>query len=362
MTKMLMARLLAGALLSIGMISVPVEAQDSAENVFQTGMKSVVWVVVPIEENGRTGISMGSGSLIDKKQGLILTNFHVVHDIGRLGCFVLFPMYDKSGELISERLVYFNNQKAGLESKILFKDQSRDLALLKISNTKAIPKNTVQIKLAEKSPGPGARVHSIGNPGDSKALWCYAPGVVRQGAIRQKFTTGNKEGTFKMQVDCKLLTTTSPTNPGDSGGPMFNDKGEMIAVTQGGVDPAFVQGISYFIDISEVKEFLKLNRIKLSDAPNDVVTSATSADSTGEMKKDGGEEPSSKKETKKETPKKDDGAALAKKAQGKLELAQSFYDLGKKDRAITYLEELIRDYPMAPAAKEAKSLLGKWKK
>jgi Trypsin len=43
----------------------------------------------------------------------------------------------------------------------------------------------------------------------------------------------------------------SPINPGDSGGPVANDRGELIAVTTGDV-----RSPNLFIDVEEVKQFL----------------------------------------------------------------------------------------------------------
>ena len=57
-----------------------------------------------------------------------------------------------------------------------------------------------------------------------------------------------------------MVETDSPTNPGDSGGPLLNAKGELVGVTQGGALNA--QLVSTFIDVSEVKQLLATKAVK----------------------------------------------------------------------------------------------------
>jgi hypothetical protein len=60
--------------------------------------------------------------------------------------------------------------------------------------------------------------------------------------------------------DAKVIETDSATNPGDSGGPLLNDKGELVGVTHGGAINA--QLVSTFIDVSEVKTLLDTKAVK----------------------------------------------------------------------------------------------------
>ena len=71
----------------------------------------------------------------------------------------------------------------------------------------------VEMKLASGSPNPGERVHSIGNPVASTAMWIYTSGTVRQ-VLSAKTSLGKKQ-----KLDAKVIETQSPIKPGDSGGP-----------------------------------------------------------------------------------------------------------------------------------------------
>src|SRR5207302_618016 len=82
-------------------------------------------------------------------------------------------------------------------------------------------------------------------------LWVYAPGRVRQ-VYRKRWQAKAGDETFTFEA--RVIETDSPTNPGDSGGPLVNDQGELVGVTQGGAFDA--RGLSYFIDVAEVRSFL----------------------------------------------------------------------------------------------------------
>src|SRR4029078_12751795 len=98
----------------------------------------------------------------------------------------------------------------------------------------------------------GQRVHSVGNPGASGALWVYAPGVVRT-FYHKKWLSKSEEGEAPSEHEADVIETQSPTNHGDSGGPLVNDRGELVGVTQGGKRDE-LGSVRQCIDVSEVKK------------------------------------------------------------------------------------------------------------
>jgi hypothetical protein len=147
-----------------------------------------------------------------------------------------------------------------------------------------VPQGLKALTLAKQSPTPGDRVHSIGNPGASGALWVYTEGKVRQ-VYRQKAELRDENGKVVQRVDSQVIETQSPTNAGDSGGPLVNDRGELIGVTSSGNENA--QLVSQFIDLSEIKALLTRANIRLTvDATASAKSTGTdTADQTGSTSK-----------------------------------------------------------------------------
>ncbi len=304
---------------------------DSGEKIYQRTLRSTVWVVIPVESNrARTG----TGSLIDAHHGLILTNYHVVRDNARAQ--VYFPIIQK-GKPIAERTAYMKGGKP-IPGKVIAKDSKRDLAFIQLEG---LPPDAKALKLAKDSPSPGQRVHSIGNPSASGALWVYTSGSVRQ-VYHYKYMSG-KDGDGGFEVDARIVETQSPTNPGDSGGPLVNDRGELVGVTQGSRLGA--QAMSMFIDVTEVRDLLHSNRnlAKLPPPPPEEKPKEVQTTSD-KLKEKSEEDPAAKKE---------------RDAARQLKYVKEFIYDGKKNLARKHCNEIISQFPGTMAAKEAKQLLEK---
>jgi len=206
--------------------------------VYRKTVQSTSWIIAKTKD----GISSGSGVLIDREQRLVITNFHVVGDAREATVF--FPSR-KEGKLIAKRDYYIENvKKIGLKSKVIAVDRKRDLALIELPS---VPKGIPAIEIETQSVGPGDIVHSLGNPSSSGVLWAYTSGTVRA-VYRKKFRTGAGEHDFT------VVETQSPINSGDSGGPVVNTEGKLIAISQALAPKARL--VSYCVDLSEIKAFL----------------------------------------------------------------------------------------------------------
>jgi S1-C subfamily serine protease len=243
-----MARRLGTACLAVLTAAAAARAQsDAGVQVYQNVLKSTVWIV---SSRGGGRVATGSGSLIDRRRQLVLTNYHVVGDIDRVT--VYFPAY-RDGKVIAER-EYYRDRARGIRGSVKARDPQADLALIQIER---VPDGAQALTLAPESAAPGQTVHSIGNPGGSGALWVYTPGKVRQ--VYHKRWRADLDGRV-VNFEAKVVETDSATNPGDSGGPLVNDKGELVGVTQGGAVNA--QLLSTFIDATEVQRFLHTQKAR----------------------------------------------------------------------------------------------------
>jgi hypothetical protein len=215
----------------------PVRSQADVQTYQQT-LKSTTWVLAKNSE----GTSSGTGVLIDADRKLVVTNAHVVGDAR--ATVIFFPEL-KDGKPIVDRQHYLTNvRRLGVRGRVVAVDRKRDLALVELQK---VPDNAQAIELAPESAGPGEDVESIGNPGATEALWVYTSGTVRA-VYQKKFRTGSGEHDFK------VVETQSPINSGDSGGPVVNSQGQLIAISQAISSKARL--VSYCVDVAEIKDLL----------------------------------------------------------------------------------------------------------
>ncbi len=165
--------------------------------------------------------SLGSGVIIDPS-GYIITNNHVIDD----------------AEEVSVTL----SDNSKYSAKIVGRDKKTDLALLKVESKKALPAINMGDSDAMRV---GDWVIAIGNP--------YGlGGSVTQGIISARQRSINA-GPFD-----DFLQTDAPINRGNSGGPLFNMKGEVIGINTAIFSPSGGSiGIGFAIPTSLVKPVIE---------------------------------------------------------------------------------------------------------
>ncbi len=228
---------LLGLLVALGSVA-PQAAWGNAELYNQT-LKATTWILAKNSE----GTSSGTGVLVDKERKLVITNAHVVGDARATVLF--FAETKENGRPETSRSHYLTNvRKLGIRGRVIAVDRKRDLALVELDR---LPESAEQIEMAEDSVGPGEEVDSIGNPGSTDALWVYTKGSVKA-VYKKQFRTGAGEHDFM------VVETTSPINSGDSGGPVVDRNGKLIAISQAIAPKA--RSVSYSVDITEIKAFM----------------------------------------------------------------------------------------------------------
>jgi Do/DeqQ family serine protease len=164
--------------------------------------------------------SLGSGVIIDGSRGFILTNAHVIEEVGTI-----------TVTLKDER---------EFKAKVVGADPDSDLAVLEISTKNSLPavdmgnSNGVMI---------GETVIAIGNPfGFSNTV---TTGVIS--ATNRSFRTEDR-------VYYNFIQTDASINPGNSGGPLLNINGELIGINT--AIYANAQGIGFAIPINRASRIV----------------------------------------------------------------------------------------------------------
>lgn len=194
---------------------------------------AVVVVACPVDYSGDWNI--GSGTIIDK-EGMILTNYHVIQDSSKYYCTIgITDDLSKEPEYIFYADYVFSIE--GEEFTIL--NEELDVALLKI----------VEVEPGYKFPEKFPTVSKIGN---SDLLnindKIYIVGYPSFGGGTITFT----EGVMSGRVGDDLIKTSAKIDSGNSGGAAFNEKGEFIGIPTL-IGEGIVEGLGYIVGLDSVK-------------------------------------------------------------------------------------------------------------
>lgn len=173
--------------------------------------------IVLVEAQMIDGLSSGTGCIINKS-GIILTSSHVIENSSYI------EVTTSNGEIYKAEVVQAE-------------DQHKDLALLKIKPKHPLP----TIKLGDSSlVKVGQKVLAIGNPFGFN-------GTLTTGIVSRIDKERNK------------IQTDAAINPGSSGGPILNAKGEVIGISQSIFNPDNNKsniGIGFAVPANEVKQLI----------------------------------------------------------------------------------------------------------
>ena len=179
--------------------------------------------VVLIRAAGKATVQYGTGFFI-RSDGYLLTNYHVVENAKTIQ-ITLYPGDVKKTATLAEY------------------DKQLDLALLYV---KGADFQTVKIG-DSSSVAVGDKAIVIGNPSGEKCAWTVTEGIVSAKRVfRQE--TGEES---------KMIQTDAAVNHGNSGGPLLNDRGEVIGVISKKVldsDGNTLEGIGLAIPINDAME------------------------------------------------------------------------------------------------------------
>ena len=163
----------------------------------------------------------------------------------------------QNGRPVTSRDYYLKSVKP-IHGRVIDTDIARDLAVIELDEVSA---DATELKPAPAGASPGERLHSIGNPSISDAMWAYCSGSVRAACHKRWSHLIDRQNVMR---DCNVLETTLPINHGDSGGPVVNDNGELVAVVSTfqlfDTNREPVQTMTWHIDVAEVKLVMSRTR------------------------------------------------------------------------------------------------------
>jgi S1-C subfamily serine protease len=211
--------------------SAPSRDPQSIEEVVRRALPAVVVVTTPR--------GWGSGFFVTS-DGLVATNKHVV-----------------AGQ---QSVTVTMSSGRSLDSAGIYVDEDRDLALIKVP-----VQGAPFLPLGLTRPVVGSEVIAIGSPG--------AVGVELTNTVTKGVVSGVREGS-----QGEWIQTDAAVNPGNSGGPLLNRSGEVVAVNTMGVRGGAVSGLNFSLAASELAQVLGSRfGVRLAGAPPTGTTSPAPA-------------------------------------------------------------------------------------
>jgi len=175
--------------------------------------------------------STGTGFFIDRR-GYLVTNYHVI----------------ENGNTFEIDVTKKGNTKE-YKAEIVSVDKQNDLAILKINDNTFSPLLTLNYNFKTEIQAVGSSVFTLGYP------------LTQIMGNEIKFTDGKISSKSGFQGDITTYQISVPVQPGNSGGPLFDEQGNLVGIISSGVNKQLADNANYAIKTS----YLKL----LIDSTND---------------------------------------------------------------------------------------------
>ena len=207
------------------------EGTMSAAQIYENACRQVVGITTNVTTTNFFGMSSsaavsGSGFIISE-DGYIMTNYHVIE-------------YAVQGNLPVEVMLHDGTK---YEARIVGTEQANDIAVLKIEATGLAPASfgdSDELKV-------GDTVYAVGNPlGELE----FSMSTGHVSALDRVITTEEAESINMFQIDAAV-------NSGNSGGPLYNSRGQVVGVVTAKYKSSGVEGLGFSIPANDASRIAK---------------------------------------------------------------------------------------------------------
>lgn len=201
---------------------------------------------------GEISSSAGSGVIYSVNadgDAFVVTNYHVV-----------FSSESITENGVSENIVLYLYGMEHIDAKIqatyVGGSMNYDLAVLHVEDSEVLAQAYARgvvrgVDINTKTVLPGQTVIAIGNP--SAEGIAVTSGIVSVDSEYIKMTGADN----KTEVEFRVIRTDTPINQGNSGGGLFNDKGQLVGIVNAKIISSDVENIGYAIPSSVCDAIVK---------------------------------------------------------------------------------------------------------
>jgi S1-C subfamily serine protease/predicted negative regulator of RcsB-dependent stress response len=182
----------------------------------------------------------GSGIAIDSKH--IATNYHVVENAKTL----VFSYKD-------------DESNKDYEVEVVATDRNNDLAILKVVDNKFKGFPTIKYGFSTTIKDVGTDIFVLGYP------------LIYTMGDEIKLTNGIISAKSGFQGDVSLYQISAPIQPGNSGGPLFDDRGDLIGIIN--AKHTGTENVGYAIKLSYLKNLIESSDLPISLKSNNTISS-----------------------------------------------------------------------------------------
>lgn len=187
----------------------------SPDELYREVVSSVV--LIKVGEHTGTGTCIGQA-------GIIITNAHIV-DGG--AAVQVYPFKYEDGKL---------RRLAPVAAQVIYKSMADDIAVLKLSYG---PSSMKPLFVVASVPRTGEKVFAMGNPGLGGQI------------LEQSISDGIISSNHRILNGQIYLQHTAAVNPGNSGGPLLNDKCQVVGIV---TLKASLENVSFAIPAQRIRE------------------------------------------------------------------------------------------------------------
>ena len=181
---------------------------------------------LPAEQQSGDGWKASGSGFFINENGYLATNYHVI-----------------DGASVIETTFIRNGNHESYPATVVLSDKQNDLAILKIESPSFSPMAAIPYNFTTRVKDTGSEVFTLGYP------------MADVMGEEVKFTDGKISSKTGIQGDVTVYQISVPIQPGNSGGPLFDNQGNLVGITSSGLNRDYFrsENVNYAIKSSYLK-------------------------------------------------------------------------------------------------------------